>query len=192
MREKNIHLYCYLLCVCMMLRTWCPLVMTAPLPHPWLTASPYVIINIHTSQHVIRPLMAADVMEPILAQWGLYLTTKAIDCDGTREMSIVLLFVIFTVAWRCCIDARFLCRPPLCASRATVGSWLSLLTLSCLTPPNKQSSQLIACQVLFETISTHAPLKHARPMKRHGETNRAVQLSSQTKWSTSGAALGAP
>lgn len=71
-------------------------------------------------------------------------------------------------------------------SRATVGSELSLLTLSCLSP-NKQSSAPIACQVLFETIGTHAPLEHARPIKRQGESNKTAQLSPETKRSTSGA-----
>lgn len=71
-------------------------------------------------------------------------------------------------------------------SRATVGSELSLLTLSCLSP-NKQSSAPIACQVLFETIGTHAPLKHARPIKRQGKLNKTAQLSPETKRSTSGA-----
>lgn len=32
--------------------------------------SPYVINNIHTSLHVILSWTAAEVMEPILAQWG--------------------------------------------------------------------------------------------------------------------------
>lgn len=89
-------------------------------------------------------------------------------------------------AWRCSIDARLLWRLFLDVSRATVGSWLSLLTLSCLTR-NKQSSQLIGCQALFETISTHAPLKHARPIKRQGETNGAVQLSSEQNEALPGA-----
>lgn len=39
-----------------------------------------------------------------------------------------------------------------------------MLTSSCLSP-HKQSALLTVCQVLFETISTHGPLKHARPIK---------------------------
>lgn len=44
--------------------------MTAAVQPSIIAASPYVIINIHASLHVIHPWMAADVMEPILAQWG--------------------------------------------------------------------------------------------------------------------------
>lgn len=39
----------------------------------------------------------------------------------------------------------------------------------------------------FETISPDGPLKHARLIKKRGETTRTVQLSSERKCSTSGA-----
>lgn len=111
-------------------------------------------------------------------------------------MSIMLLFVIFhslEVLYRRWFPLNYV---SLDVSRATVGSWLSLLTLSSLSR-NKQSSQLIACQVLFETISTRAPLKHARPIKRQEKTNRTVQLSSEQNEALPGpvrrtGALGAP
>lgn len=97
-------------------------------------------------------------------------------------MGIVLLFVIFHGG----LEVLYRCSFPLKTVPARFQSHCWLLALFAdfvlpLPPPNKQSSQLIACQVLFETISTHAPLKHARPIKRQGETNRAVQLSSETK-----------
>lgn len=57
-------------------------------------------------------------------------------------------------------------------------------------PPNKQSSQLIACQVLFETISTRALLEDARPIRRQGKTNSAVQLSSEQNEALPGPARG--
>lgn len=93
-------------------------------------------------------------------------------------MSILSPFVIFhgglELLYRCSFPLKTV---PGCF-RATVGSWLSLLILCRLSPPpNKQSSQLRACQVLCETISTRALVEHARPIRRRGKMNRAVQLS---------------
>lgn len=113
------------------------------------------------------------------------------DSVDPHNMSSLLLFVKnFLVLWMCFRHGGgLLWMLSLDISTATLGSWLNLLTLSCLFP-NKQSSQLTACQPLFETISTHAPLKHARPIKRQWKTNRATQLSSEQNQALPGGRLG--
>lgn len=92
-------------------------------------------------------------------------------------MSILSPFVIFhgglELLYRCLFPLKTV---PGCSQS---HCWLLALFVDFVLPfpPNKQSSQLRACQVLCETISTRALVEHARPIRRRGKMNRAVQLS---------------
>lgn len=92
-------------------------------------------------------------------------------------MSILSPFVIFhgglELLYRCLFPLKTV---PGCSQS---HCWLLALFVDFVLPfpPNKQSSQLRACQVLCETIRTRALVEHARPIRRRGKMNRAVQLS---------------
>lgn len=92
-------------------------------------------------------------------------------------MSILSPFVIFhgglELLYRCSFPLKTV---PGCSQS---HCWLLALFVDFVLPfpPNKQSSQMRACQVLCETIRTRALVKHARPIRRRGKMNRAVQLS---------------
>lgn len=87
-------------------------------------------------------------------------------------MSILSPFVIFhgglELLYRCLFPLKTV---PGCSQS---HCWLLALFVDFVLPfpPNKQSSQLRACQVLCETIRTRALVEHARPIRRRGKMNR--------------------
>lgn len=93
----------------------------------------------------------------------------------------------FTVVWRWCIEAAFpfercLWTSPPQPLAPEISLWTFFPTSSQINnPPSWRRARFC-----FETISPHGSLKHARLIKKRGETTRTAQLSSERKCSTSG------
>lgn len=90
------------------------------------------------------------------------------------------------VVWRCFIEACFLWRLSLDISRATVGSRLSRLTLSCLSP-NKQILPADSMPGSVWNNQFSCPSQACQANQKAGEDKQSCAAVLRTKWSTSGA-----
>lgn len=100
-------------------------------------------------------------------------------------MSVLL---VFHSGFGGAVEAAFPLTAVLDISTATAGSWNLFVGFFFFFPASSQINNPPSwrrARVCFETISPHGSLKHARLIKKRGETTRTVQLSSERKCSTS-------